>query len=339
MKNLEKLIEFLENQYTYKSKLPTEKDIIKDYIAKVQDPYLKYVDDTNHFMNVFDVMGIRIKNIANVMGEIIDFFDEKIENLKIGDVILSVNGMNPFDLDVVKLIQSLDTIHIVAVRNLYKSTPCIIIAEYPNQQINMANKQISVITDEVSSVYYLKLLDCNSVLDSYLRDSYQYNYFILDLRDNLGGSVKNIYDALSILCRDGQVAYAKEDCWNQKKVMKVHNNVNCHKHKKIIVIINRHTMSSAELLAISLRDNNDASIIGEQSYGKAVMTAQYKIDDECCIMVPKYIFLSPKGENINHKGITPNFTCDEETIENMIQSGQLKKIITYINNLERSSLK
>lgn len=97
--------------------------------------------------------------------------------------------------------------------------------------------------------------------------------------------------------------------------------------KKIVLLINSSTISSAELLTISLKENANTIILGDKSYGKSIVLAQYSIDNSLMMSIPKYYFLSPSMKNINNIGITPDIYMTNEQIDSIINSNSLEEFI------------
>ncbi len=84
-----------------------------------------------------------------------------------------------------------------------------------------------------------------------------------------------------------------------------------------VILINSGSASASEIVTGALHDNKAAYVIGEKSYGKGVVQDVLCIDgqrnfDGTCpgdeLKVTVASWFRPNGENINHKGITPDKT-------------------------------
>jgi carboxyl-terminal processing protease len=87
----------------------------------------------------------------------------------------------------------------------------------------------------------------------------------------------------------------------------------------MVVLIDRYTESSAEVLAAALKENDRAKLIGQTTFGKACSQKFFsfkvgkdkKILGAMCVTVEK--FISPKtGESYHGRGIVPDDTLDSE---------------------------
>jgi carboxyl-terminal processing protease len=75
-----------------------------------------------------------------------------------------------------------------------------------------------------------------------------------------------------------------------------------------VVLIDSGSASASEITAGALHDNKAAYLIGEKSYGKGVVQQLINLGDGSQLKVTVASWYRPNGQNINHKGITPDKT-------------------------------
>ena len=80
----------------------------------------------------------------------------------------------------------------------------------------------------------------------------------------------------------------------------------------MVVLINRATASSAEIIAGSLQDRNRAVIIGDQSYGKGTVQEITTLSDGSQLEITVGQYRLPSGRAINQIGITPDLRVAEK---------------------------
>jgi carboxyl-terminal processing protease len=138
---------------------------------------------------------------------------------------------------------------------------------------------------------------------------------ILDLRSNPGGnldatvSIADMFlDAGTVLTRrdgDGrETQYASRDGQLIEGI-------------PIAVLIDRFSASAPELLSAALQDYDRATIIGEQSFGKATVNIARELSDGGALFVSVSQWLSPNGTLIDQVGVRPDIeiTPTDEDID------------------------
>lgn len=73
-----------------------------------------------------------------------------------------------------------------------------------------------------------------------------------------------------------------------------------------VVLINDGSASASEITAGALHDNKAAYLIGVKSYGKGVVQQLINFRDGSQLKVTVASWYRPNGQNINHKGISPD---------------------------------
>jgi len=153
---------------------------------------------------------------------------------------------------------------------------------------------------------------------------------ILDLRSNPGGRLDEAGKVLGALLPEGRIAiYILERNGEltplyslpQSKTAKIFSG-------KIVVLINENSASASELVAISLKEQVRAVIIGKKSYGKSSIQSLFILSDDSCLRLTTSHYLSPVfREDIEKKGgIIPDIeigddpnTPEDEVLEKAIE--------------------
>ena len=126
---------------------------------------------------------------------------------------------------------------------------------------------------------------------------------VVDLRNNPGGSLSTVCDILDSILPKGLIVYKKDK--NGKK----EEYTSDEKHRlnlPMSVLVNGQSASASEIFAGAVQDYGKAEIIGTQTYGKGVVQNLFDLKDGTCVKLTTSEYFTPKGRNIDGKGITPD---------------------------------
>ncbi|MCL7025648.1 hypothetical protein MKW94_004073 [Papaver nudicaule] len=103
-------------------------------------------------------------------------------------------------------------------------------------------------------------------------------YFLLDLRDNLGGLVQAGIEVAKLFLNEGDtVIYtAGRDPQYQKSIVAESAPAFT---APLIVLVNNKTASASEIVATALRDNCRAILVGERTYGKGLIQSVFELHE------------------------------------------------------------
>jgi len=77
-------------------------------------------------------------------------------------------------------------------------------------------------------------------------------------------------------------------------------------HKPLVVLQDGSTASASEIVIGALKDNGRARTVGTTTVGKAVGYSTNRLDNDGILTITELKYLTPKGTDIYHKGITPD---------------------------------
>ncbi len=154
---------------------------------------------------------------------------------------------------------------------------------------------------------------------------------VLDLRGDPGGLLDAAVNVSSLWLPNGQTVL------DEKRGNTVIQNYRSAGNDKLhgiptVVLINSGSASASEITTGALHDNKAAYVIGEKSYGKGVVQSLIDFRDGSQLKVTIASWYRPDGENINHKGITPDKTVKISDADSKAGNDtQLQAAQAYLN--------
>ena len=135
---------------------------------------------------------------------------------------------------------------------------------------------------------------------------------IIDLRYNTGGLLEECTAIADYMLDKDDTILITIDAEGKKDYFKSEN-----KEKPIdmdiVVLVNDYSASASEVLAGALKDNGEAKIVGEKTYGKGVIQSVFALADGSVLKLTISEYLTPNETKINKIGIIP----DEEVHINL----------------------
>lgn len=134
---------------------------------------------------------------------------------------------------------------------------------------------------------------------------------ILDLRNNGGGLVSAAVDIAEEIVPKGKIIDVK---FRELKYNMTYNSTLAKKEFNFAVLVNEHTASSAEILASAMQDSDVGVLIGERTFGKAVIQNPYQLTNGMVFKLTVGQYITRGGKEINHVGLEPDIEVENEVI-------------------------
>lgn len=153
---------------------------------------------------------------------------------------------------------------------------------------------------------------------------------VVDLRNNPGGSLTTVCDILDSILPKGLIVYTKDK--NGKK----EEYTSDEKHQlnlPMSVMVNGQSASASEIFAGAVQDYGKAEIVGTQTYGKGVVQNLFDLKDGTCVKITTSEYFTPKGRNIDGKGITPDVKIEYKyNAKDPKADNQLDKAVSVVKD-------
>ena len=223
--------------------------------------------------------------------------------LAIGDELLEVNGTQVTGASLASTIALIrgdigQQVDLLVARDEKK-----VLASIKPGKVQAKSVELTQVSSSVALVEIASFISgtANEVSEALKSANYK-SGVIIDLRNNSGGLVEEAVAVAEQFIGSGIIVSYKVN--ESEKVFRA---VNSNPIKvPVVVVINRNTASSAEILAGAFQDRNRGVVIGERSYGKGSVQELISLDDGSKLELTVALFLTPSGRIIEEVGITPD---------------------------------
>ncbi len=132
---------------------------------------------------------------------------------------------------------------------------------------------------------------------------------ILDLRNNPGGPLKQAVKAADLFVKEGKIVEVRGR--NKSNTLYSHKSGTIDKGLRVLVLINHHTASAAEIVSGALQDHGKAVLLGSRSFGKGSVQQLKNLKDGSGLKITTAYYYLPSGRLIQENGIPPDVTVPE----------------------------
>ncbi|MCL1079594.1 S41 family peptidase [Parashewanella spongiae] len=157
---------------------------------------------------------------------------------------------------------------------------------------------------QISSFQDSTYLQVNSVLAQWQNKALK--GIIIDLRNNPGGLLQQAIKVADLFIEKGTITsttgrFSGAISEYNATPLSILNDL------PMLILIDENTASAAEVLAGALQQNDRAIVMGQNSYGKnSIQSFIPTINQHTSIKLTVARYLTPNGENIHQKGISPD---------------------------------
>jgi carboxyl-terminal processing protease len=128
---------------------------------------------------------------------------------------------------------------------------------------------------------------------------------ILDIRNNGGGLVNEAIGIASQFLPEGTPVLLEQNRDGDREVSEARSG-GVALDIPMVVLINFHTASSAEILSGALQDQERAPLIGVRTVGTGTVLTPYELEGGAKLLLGTQQWLTPNGRTIRNQGISPD---------------------------------
>lgn len=322
---MKKLSEIIDSEYYFKDAINKEEAFdraMTGYVNQLGDPFSSYIAGTDLDSFTEEVegnyvgIGVEIAVDEDNFITVINSFDGSAAQnagIKTGDKIIKVFGesVTGDQLDeAVDKIRGLpgETVELEILTPDGEIRPLTL----TRTEVSVETVRVRMLTDSIGYVR-ISSFDIGTDIEFFEKmkffDFNQLKGLVVDLRSNSGGTLDSTVAIADYFMPEGKIVSVKYRNGEElTETSDAQNAVNI----PICVLINEGTASAAELLSGGLRDNNQAVLIGKNSFGKGVVGQTFQIDSQSAVLLTVGEYFLPGGDNIHKIGLKPDIEVEIE---------------------------
>ncbi len=295
---------------------------IKGMVQSVDDPYSYYLNPREYkltqgdFASSFGGIGATLNKNKDKQPIIVNTLPNtpaEKAGLKSNDIILAVDG---------KTTQDLTTDQVVSLVRGVIGTKVKLLILHDGDKLPV---EIEIVRAEISpnsvnyhmegDIAYIQILNFHAKTNDEFQaalnnlDITKAKGIIVDLRNNPGGYVNVVVDIASHFIKEGVIITMRDNNGNTKSTSVNPNGT--FTTLPMVVLVNQYSASGSEVLSGALQDYSRATIAGTVTFGKGSYDTFFPLTDGSAIYLTIGRWLTPKGREIEGKGITPEITLTQ----------------------------
>jgi carboxyl-terminal processing protease len=308
------------------------------------DPYTEYFTPkqasqfNNELNNTFSGIGAELSQESNGDIEVIAPISGAPADkagLKAQDIITGINGVSTTGMSVESAV---DKIHgqagtKVTLQILRGQTQTLSLT-ITRQNITAPSVTTQVLPGNIGFMAISTFADDTTSLSQKAANQFANEHvkgIILDLRDDPGGLLSAAVNVSSLWLPQNQTVLQEKRGSTVVQTYYAQGGNVLH-GIPTVVLINGGSASASEITTGALHDHGDAYVIGQKSFGKGVVQQLINFSDGAQLKVTVASWYRPDGQDIEHKGITPDkIVPDSGTDPIAPNDPQLQAAETYLN--------
>lgn len=294
---------------------------LKAALKQLNDPYTRFLNPTEfQALNSEDIngeligVGLQLESDQQTKAirivKVLDGSPAAKAGIKLGDSILAINGKRTQGMAIeqaTKLIRGQANTNVQFLLSRANRSPFSLAVT--RQQIQLPVVYSALRQQNNQRIGYIRLDEFSGHAAEQMRQAIQtlnrqhVDRFVLDLRGNPGGLLDQETAIARMWLDQGAIVKIVDREGTAEQVQANHTALT---DRPLAVLVDGGSASASEILTGALKDNHRATVIGTQTFGKALVQSVNPLSDGSGVNVTIAHYFTPSGLDINHRGITPD---------------------------------
>ena len=316
---LEKLID--EEYLDEKNEDDLAEGLYAGLISGLNDPYSRYYtaeqyeEESTSSEGSYTGIGVVMQQDTEGGGRIVQCYEGasgEQAGLKVDAVITAVDGKDVTQMeisDIASLIKGSDADSVtLTIERSGENTPLEI--KVPVRNVEIKSVSCEMLDDQIG---YIRISQFIGVTEEQYREAFQtlkdqdMEKLVVDLRGNPGGLLTSVCGILRQILPEGLIVYTEDKYGNREEEKCDGKN---QLDMPLAVLVNENSASASEIFAGAVKDYGIGTIVGTTTYGKGVVQSIQPLSDGSAVKLTISNYYTPKGNNINKKGIEPDVSVE-----------------------------
>ncbi|MFZ4674524.1 MAG: S41 family peptidase [Nodosilinea sp.] len=297
---------------------------LKEMLAKLDDPYTRFMtpeefqafssQTSGQLVGVGMRLALDPDTQALIVVQPIADSPAMAANIQPGDRILQINGTSTQDITVEAAAGQIrgeagTTVELLLQRN--DTAPFAV--TLTRARIDLPVVDMALRESEGQRIGYIRLGEFNAQSADQMEraikslEKQQVDGYVLDLRNNPGGILDQAIAIARMWLDEGAIVRTVDRDQQAEQITANHTAIT---DKPLVVLVNGDSASASEVLTGALQDDRRATVVGTQTFGKALVQSVNQLQDGSGLNVTIAHYYTPSGADINHKGITPDVVSE-----------------------------
>ena len=312
---------------------------LRGALKQLDDPYTRFMDPKQYesltSQTSGELSGVGIRLEADIKTKVLTVVEPlpnspaSTAGIRSGDRVLVINGRSTQGMTVEEasgLIRGKEGTRITL--EIGRGEKDIIKMPLVRAKIELQAVRYSSRQEGGSKVGYIRLNEFSSHAADQMRQAIKslnrekVDSFVLDLRGNPGGLLQASVEISRMWMDQGGIVKTVDRRGGAEEISANRTAIT---NLPLAVLVDKNSASSSEILTGALKDNNRATIVGTDTFGKALVQSVHPLSDGSGLAVTIAHYYTPNGTDISQKGITPDIVLplDRAQVERLSSNPKL----------------